>query len=106
VVCGEDGESVCGVWLVFGVLLPLEVVAEQVENSREVLSVWVHFRSLLDCLHTLLIFGSVCVLLARRLGRRTVAFLRKTNMIPTLLIQLYYYHFTLFAAISTTFASS
>jgi hypothetical protein len=48
VVCGGDGESVCGGWLVFGVLLLLEAVAELVENFRRVLSIWARFHSILD----------------------------------------------------------
>ena len=71
-VCGEDGEWACGVWLVSGVLLPLEVVAGLVENFRRVLSAWARSHSLLDCSSVL--YSSVCVFLARRLGRTFVAF--------------------------------
>jgi hypothetical protein len=50
------------------VLLPLEAVAEQVENSRRVLSAWVRFLSLLDC--TLLMLGSVCVFTGEAFGEK------------------------------------
>ena len=74
-VCGEVGESVCGVWLVFGVLLPLEAVAELVENSRMVPSAWAHFLSLLDSYSVLYSWFWLCLYLTgEAFGMDFVAF--------------------------------